>query len=1414
MSQVGDPKEDQPPDAAPAKARPAKAHHVHHSLLAELFVTLVVLLGIIVVGRYGPLTDTGRAIVTVYLDGLKLGQLGKLHVEGVRGDIWSDVAVDRMTLSDTQGVWLEARQVELRWRPADLISRRFHAQAISAGDIAVLRRPILEPSPPRTSGQQPLSLVIDALRVRLDTAPSFSVREGQFLITANLDVERRGGLAGAVRMESLLRPGDGFDSRFDVGLGKKLFVDAWAREGGGGAIAGTLGLAADQPFVFFIHALGTTAAGQFHLRALSGGEIPASADGSWDRTSGSAQGRVSLTASSLTDKLTRQFGPELRLSVKGRNVGRALYDIAFQASSDNAAFAASGLVDSERQAAPKGLRVSGSIRDLTHLVSTPAMGRGAFDGLWTGEMGAWRWSGNAGVDRLAFDGYALAHAGGPVTIIGVKDELRIQASGNGEGGAGGGLIAALAGAKPHAALEAIRLADGRILLRSLSADGMGLSLSATGERGLFGELNFKGQARLSNLAAAHPGAQGQIDAHWTASQPRGAKPWSFSLDAQGDKLATGYGELDRLLGAKPAFHAQADLDQGAIAVNDARLNGAGGVATAKGLVGKDGALKLALNWNAQGPFTAGPVEIAGKASGSGALTGTFAAPRADLLADVERIDLPSLPLRGAHVVLSFVGGAANLDGLLAVTAASDYGPAHAKAGFQFAAGGVDLKELDAAGGGLTAIGSLSLRKSSASTADLSLKIMPGAFITQGLANASVKITDAAGGPVGAVRLTADNVVLRDSAVAVRTAQLSANGPLSHLPYTVTADAVAAGTPMRFSGSGTAAQTAQGFAVNFAGGGRIRRADFTTLTPAQFNFAAAGSDARLSLSLGGGRSDIETHRAGETLTAKGTLSGVDLGALGEDLAGKIDADFNLNGRGQSLAGTLNAHLSGARSRDAASTLALDGTIRASLADQRLTIDASGGGSQSGGGRATVNVVLPAEATAAPFRIAVNQTRPIQGQFTADGELQPIWDLFFGGDRTLGGRLTAQGSLTGTLNDPRMIGHAALTGGKFEDAGTGLKLRNLAANIDLNDNVVSVQSVTGTDAKSGTLTGDGRLSLVKGGSSTLTLNAHGFQLLDNEQAKATATGSVVVTRGGDGHAAMSGELNIDRADISAQNRNPPGVIAMDVIEKNRPIGQEEDMVPATGRGPVVSLAIKLRAARGIYVKGLGLNAEMSLNADIAGTTAAPVLQGTAHMLRGDYDFAGQRFQFDDRSVVYLNTSADHIRLDLTATRDDPSLTAVIKIKGTAAKPEITLSSTPVLPNDEVLAQVLFGRSAAQLSGVEAAQLAAAVTTLATGGGFDVMGGLRSFARLDRIAIGTDALPGVTLPGTKQSIGATTVSGGKYVSEHVYLELTGGGRNGPSAQVEVRTNRALSFISQIGGQMGASLAVRWRHDYGKGK
>ena len=60
----------------------------------------------------------------------------------------------------------------------------------------------------------------------------------------------------------------------------------------------------------------------------------------------------------------------------------------------------------------------------------------------------------------------------------------------------------------------------------------------------------------------------------------------------------------------------------------------------------------------------------------------------------------------------------------------------------------------------------------------------------------------------------------------------------------------------------------------------------------------------------------------------------------------------------------------------------------------------------------------------------------------------------------------------------------------------------------------------------------------------------------------------------------------------------------------------------------------------LRGKGLDVELSLDARVGGSTARPTLSGTARVVRGEYDFAGKRFEFDDRGVVYLATSPQAI------------------------------------------------------------------------------------------------------------------------------------------------------------------------------
>ena len=642
---------------------------------------------------------------------------------------------------------------------------------------------------------------------------------------------------------------------------------------------------------------------------------------------------------------------------------------------------------------------------------------------------------------------------------------------------------------------------------------------------------------------------------------------------------------------------------------------------------------------------------------------------------------------------------------------------------------------------------------------------------------------------------------------MRTLDLHADGPLDRLPYRVAAESDDA-LPWRLNGTGVLARAGERRELTLDGSGRVRSAEVRTLETARVGFGPQGSDARLRLSVGGGRLSLDGKQAGEAVDARGALDAVALGAFNEDYTGSVSGAFQLAGRGRALSGRADLALKDARARDAGSDLAVEGQLHAELAGERLHLvtDLSGGQ----GLKAQAHLKLPAEASASPLRFALAHGRPISGTFAADGELRPLWDLFVGSERTVTGQLTARGVVAGTLDDPLVTGSARLDRGTVTDGAIGLSLQNLQGSAEFGRNLVTLRGVSGDDGKTGKLSGEGSVSLKRDGASNLQLQLQRFHLFDNEYGRATASGAATVTRDAAGHAKLTGKLAVDRADITAKTSDAPPIPAMDVIELNAPArtGFAAETASRRATATAVALDVAIQAPRGVFVRGRGLDVELSLNAHVGGTTAAPDLSGVARVVRGAYDFSGKKFDFDEAGVVRLASKPELIRLDLTAERDENGLDARVRITGTAARPDIKLTSIPVLPQDEILARVLFGVSASQLSPFEAAQLASAVTALATGGGLDVLGSLRQFARLDRLALGGTAA-------------GASISGGKYLTSNVYLELTGAGvdreaaqlqgiplgRTGSSAQVEWRVRRNLSIIGQTWTGGDSRLSVRFR-------
>jgi len=1354
--------------------------------------------------RFGARTDQGRALIVRALDGLDLGPLGRLHVAGLKGDVFDAFSVQTLALDDAGGAWLTADRLAVVWSPLDLLGRRLHIRRLTVGLVRILRAPEPTQAAGAPPGKPPVSVLLESASGRLQTAKAFSVQEGDWDVFAQGDLARSGAVRARLSARSRLHVGDGVDLILRVGRRDRFVLRAAAVESRGGALAGALGLPADHALRIEAVGDGTARQGLASASVVSGAAQLVKAQTRWSRESLAVDGNIDLTASRLTQLWARKLGPRIEFKGAGRALKGATYQCELTLDGALGHAHAVGPVDLKRRLA-SNMRLDVSVADLSKWVPVPKIGYTQASGVLNASPSGFSFKGPARGRDLDQWGYAAQTLSGTIGMS-WKDRIwRFQGDFTGSGGRAAPFVASLLGSSPHAAFDISLLRDGRLMISNLALKGVQMSLNANGGQGLLGRLSLKGSMRVANLAVLRPGAHGTAEATWSAGEKPDATAWDFQFTAQGRQAASGFADLDHLLGASPQLDAEGSFSLGSgLTVRSAKIIGSALQIQGKGALDAAHSVSADFNWSAKGPFAAGPLELAGAAKGEGRLSGALGAPRADVSADLAVLNLGQLSVTPAHVNVSLLLGSGEVTGVGEVSGAtSKYGPAVAKTAFRFGADALYFTDLVADAGGVKLAGAVTLRNAEPSSADLTFSADQGAFLTTGHMTGSVRLADKGAQPIAKVVLSGTDLSIPGQPIALSTLNLTGEGPLDALPFKVSI-ASRLPTSWSFAGAGVYGREHGGARLSLQGQGKVRQATFKFLEPAVLRFSGLAQTLHARLAVAGGAMKVDLSADAAGVLAHADLANVGLGAFDQSFAGLVSGAVSLEGRGPNLAGDLNVELAGVRSTDEPPSEGLNGTVKASLEAGRLKIQAGAVNAQ--GLKASGQFDLPADAAAAPFHIALNPNKPLHGSFSAEGDIRPLWDLFAGGERTLSGRVSTAGTLAGTLNTLVATGQGALTQGRFRDVSTGLELQNLQVDTAFGDDGLTVKRFSGADARGGAVDGQGAVSFAEGGASTFTLNLKHFQLLDNDLGRATASGAVTVTHPAKGQGKLTGSLSVDRADIVAATPTPTGVVPMDVVEIHQTVQDGDEAAPTRALGPPILLDVTIKAPRGVYVKGRGLNVELSLDAHVGGDLANPSLGGVARVVAGNYDFAGKRFDVDNAGVINLGSSPSEIRLDLSATWQDPTITALVQVRGTAAKPEIKLTSVPVLPQDEVLSRVLFGESASQLAPAQAAELASALASLAGGGGFDVIGNLRQFAGLDRLALGS----------TQAAV--TTISGGKYINKNVYLELTGGARNGSGAQVEWRIRRNLSIVSRYGAALDprypndsdASLSVRFRKDF----
>ncbi len=408
------------------------------------------------------------------------------------------------------------------------------------------------------------------------------------------------------------------------------------------------------------------------------------------------------------------------------------------------------------------------------------------------------------------------------------------------------------------------------------------------------------------------------------------------------------------------------------------------------------------------------------------------------------------------------------------------------------------------------------------------------------------------------------------------------------------------------------------------------------------------------------------------------------------------------------------------------------------------------------------------------------------------------------QSLTGALALAADVSGRANAPQLTGEVRSDNLTYENDSIGTRVAAISMEGRFNNDRLDLVRFSG-NAGSGTIKGAGWLSL--SATQHFPMQVHvdlaNARLANSDTINSTVSGSIDVVNNQTQGAVVNGDLRLPslRYVVIREGASEvsvlQGVHHQGYVLTQATTTDDTDTVPSKWK-----LNLHVRAPNQILVSGMGLDSEWSMDLHVGGTTDDPQVQGDMKIVRGRYSFAGRDFNIDSGTITFNGGPVTDPQIALSASATLNDVTGNINVSGSAQQPSIAFSSTPALPQDEVLSRMLFGTSVTNLSATEALQLASAVNGLRGGkDNLNPLGVLRSATGIDRLSIvGADPTTGR----------GTSLAAGKYITNNVYAEIVTDSKGFTATELNIALSHTLSILSQTGGQYGTEVNIKYQKDY----
>ena len=1370
-----------------------------------------------------------------------------VSITGFQGALSSEASLSQLTVADSEGIWLTLTDVVLDWNRSALLRGAIEVETLSAAEINVARAPVSQSSAPAAEAQPfslpelPVSINLGALRVdRLLLGDSFV---GEPL---TLNIEGAAQLGGGegnfdLRAERL----EGNQGLFALvgafeNATRTLQIDLDLSEGPNGLIAGSLGLPAEPsvqmiltgnaPLDDFAADLSIATDG---IDRLSGAFSLASAEGG--QTFGLDVGGDVTTL--FAPEYREFFGPDVGLIASGRAPDSGGFELnALELSTANLQLSGTATIGAD--GFPEAFDLDGQIQGTDgDIVLLPLSGpktfvQGAnlnisFDAsnsdAWTADIVARNY------DRPGVLIEQLELQGGGV----IRSETGEVTANLTYGARGltlddGNLSEALGDEiTGNLSVEAISGAPTRIPELRIIGAGVEILADATlipVDPGLQIKSTIITKAddlsRFAGLTGIDLAGSGEVTLISDIDPLNGLYDVLLSGDTQ--NLATGIAQLDPLLKGQGNLSAQAVRDTEGTRLEALRIETREATILANANLTNDGgrgdfSIDLGDLSKAE-PSLNGPAQIAGTATlkpdqaldfdidltaSSDRITlGGTSTPTPDgrtLIADAD-FDIDELA-RFASIASRDIAGAASGTGNFVLLAdqtrfttdltlnTQDLQTGTPQLDPLFT--GFGTWQVEAARTGETRF---RLPKLIGETPWLQIEASAAGDIDSALgASAKITLPDAsriAPGLPGALTLDAQAERFEDQTARIE-ADIAGQGTQANLTANIAtpdedlnADISLALNVQSLSPFSTLAgqQLSGAIAADVSGNIQPDLSKLDLSLSATSSNLSVGIDAADKLLRGNGRYDLALRRDGSQIeisrldaqTANASITGV-LNAEGD--TGSADFSARVND-----IGLFTDELSG--------PVTASGNATRLATGWRLDVDATGPGGITAQTDGTV-------ADSGRLDLAVTGALPLA---LANDILDP---------RRVSGVANVNLRVAGPAALSSVSGVITTQGARLAAPTLGQALENIDTTINLRGGTADI-AATAEVQSGGQLNINGPVALTSPFDAQLAARISNLELRDPQLYETQLSGRIDVTGPLAGGARITGDVDIGSTEIRVPSS---GIGALGALPTVTHIGASQNVQQTINRagasqtggqsesssaaGPDFPVDITVNAPSRIFIRGRGLDAELGGQLNLGGSTNNIVPNGQFNLVRGRLDILQQRFNLSEGSASLQGDFEPYIRL-VARTEAATGTRIEIVVDGPATEPVVSFNSTPELPQDEVLSQLIFGRNLTDISPLQAVQLAAAIGTLAGRGGNGVIDNFRQDLNLDDFDVTTD------------EEGNAAVRAGAYLSENVYTDVTVSSDGTTEINLNLDITDEISARGSVDDDGETSIGIFFQRDY----